>query len=168
MKCGHIGKSTDSETTQTQKRWCLVTGKPFRQAAENMNKCNSSGFEFQVSGNEEKLDPPKQKGNSVDMSKLDKMSVDAYVPNSVIEFFKHHKPGETGMIEDATLMFVSVPQCTEEGQSRIPEGNLAGFRILFEKIMSEITLNGGDLVNFLYDDKGCTLIARFTTRLPLR
>lgn len=102
-----------------------------------------------------------------------KDQVDAYIPRLVHSFLVSAKGKATGMVTKVGVLFVSCTSVFGLSDREIKKGTvskerLLSFSRLFKSIMSVITKNEGDLVNFLYDDKGCTLIALFPTRVPLR
>lgn len=105
--------------------------------------------------------------------------VNVYIPRMVQDFIDDYplragftRGNSTGLATNGVVMFVSLTNSfalsPQERQARtIPPARLNSLQNLFQSIMTLIHANGGDLVNILYDDKGCTLIAVFPRRLPV-
>lgn len=118
-------------------------------------------------------------------------AVNEYIATTVLEYFALPPAGDgppQGDLVDATIMFVGLSELVpttdafnSESMQTFMDDNLprineayeiclrnACTRETFSDHENEERVYQGDIVNFLFDDKGCSFIARFPDHLPLK
>lgn len=178
------------------KRCNLVTGEAFTQADGNM-KAEAIGFSEMVGDPPELVQKiispqtvtgPMREEAALLVQGVPKLvaadwagrladhHVNLYIPGNVTSFLAdvtNREAAHTSQVIDAGVLFVSFKDVfwmsqREQDTNAVADGRIEAWGVLFRDVMVQVINNEGYLVNFLFDDKGCTLIAVFPTRLPLR